>query len=196
MARLGKLGLTLCGKSSPPALLIAANKDNLVDPVRNTGALAAAMRASGVPVREVYFDGVNHVTLLGSLSTTFKALAPTLDAAFAALVDDLHQSGRLDDTLVACIAEFGRTPKFNPGGGRDHWGSVFSVALAGGGIKGGMVYGASDAIGGQPKDGRVRPEDLTATILHCLGYSPETEYRDHLGRPHPASRGEVIRGIV
>ncbi|MDQ2823394.1 MAG: alpha/beta hydrolase [Pseudomonadota bacterium] len=75
-------------KSSPPALLIAANKDNLVDPVRNTGALAAAMRATGVPVREVYFDGVNHVTLLGSLSASLKALAPTLDAVEAFVDSD------------------------------------------------------------------------------------------------------------
>jgi hypothetical protein len=73
---------------------------------------------------------------------------------------------------------------------------VFSVALAGGGIKGGQVYGASDKQGGYPSEGRVTPQDLTATILHCLGYDPHAEIRDNLGRPFAVSRGEVIRGIV
>src|SRR5207248_3544125 len=77
-------------------------------------------------------------------------LAPPADQAMAALVEDLSQRGLLDETLVVCMAEFGRTPKFNPAGGRDHWGHVYSVALAGGGIKGGIVHGASDAIGAYP----------------------------------------------
>jgi acetyl esterase/lipase len=76
------------GKQSPPALLIAANKDDTVNSVRNTGALADAMRASGVPVREVYFDGVNHVTLVGSLAAPLKGLAPTLDAVQAFVNSD------------------------------------------------------------------------------------------------------------
>jgi uncharacterized protein (DUF1501 family) len=102
----------------------------------------------------------------------------------------------LESTLVMCISEFGRSPKMNGGAGRDHWGHVFSVALAGGGIKGGCVYGASDRTGGQPKEGRVTPQELTATALHCLGYEPSVEIHDTLGRPMPASRGQVIRGIV
>src|SRR5208282_6569741 len=100
---------------------------------------------------------------------------------FAALLDDLAGRGLLEETLVVCMAEFGRTPKFNARAGRDHWGSVFSIALAGGGIRGGLVYGASDGHGAQPKEGRVRPEDLTATIFRCLGLDPETEIRDTLG---------------
>jgi hypothetical protein len=123
-------------------------------------------------------------------------LAPTADQAFAALLEDLEQRGRLAETLVVCMSEFGRTPRLNPRAGRDHWGHVFSVALAGGGIKGGQVYGSSDKQGGQPRDGRVTPQDLTATILHCLGYVPHAEVRDTFGRPFAASRGEVIRGIV
>jgi hypothetical protein len=102
----------------------------------------------------------------------------------------------LDETLVVCLAEFGRTPKFNPRGGRDHWGHVFSVALAGGGVRGGQVYGASDKIGGHPKEGRVRPEDLQATIFHYLGHPADTEVHDTLGRPLPISRGQVIRQIL
>ena len=123
-------------------------------------------------------------------------LVPPTDRAFSALLDDLHQRGLLDDTLVVCMAEFGRTPRINGRGGRDHWGYVFSLALAGGGVRGGQVYGASDRIGAYPRDGRVSPEDLSATIFHCLGYRPQTEYTDPLGRPHPISRGEVIRAIL
>ncbi len=123
-------------------------------------------------------------------------LMPPMDQAFAALLDDLTQRGMLDQTLVVCMAEFGRTPRFNGRAGRDHWGSVFSVALAGGGIHGGVVHGASDAIGGYPVDGRVQPQDLTATILHCLGIHPDREILDRLGRPIAACRGEVIRQIL
>ena len=84
----------------------------------------------------------------------------------------------------------------NSSGGRDHWGSVFSIALAGGGIQGGIVYGASDEIGAFPKSGRVTPEDLTATILHCLGFAPETEFQDLQGRPHAISHGQAIQPIL
>ncbi len=123
-------------------------------------------------------------------------LAPTADQAIAALLDDLAERGMLADTLVMCLSEFGRTPKFNGNGGRDHWGHGFSVALAGGGVKGGQVYGASDRLGAYPRDGRVTPADLTATALHCLGFEPDAEVRDGFNRPTPASRGEVIRGIL
>jgi hypothetical protein len=122
-------------------------------------------------------------------------LAPTADQAFAALLEDLSQRGLLDETLVVCMAEFGRTPKMNNRGGRDHWGNVFSIALAGGGVRGGQVIGSSDKQGGFPKDGKVTAQDLTATILHCLGYPPHAEIIDALGRPIPASRGTVLQGI-
>jgi len=124
------------------------------------------------------------------------ALAPPFDLAYTALLDDLDQRGLLDETLVLCTAEFGRSPKMNPAGGRDHWGHVFSVALAGGGIQGGIVHGASDKHAGYPKDGRVAPHDLTATLYHCLGLDPETELREALGRPVPISRGQPIREIL
>src|SRR5262249_12850311 len=123
------------------------------------------------------------------------ALVPPTDQGFSALLEDLTDRGLLDETLVVCMAEFGRTPRLNGAAGRDHWGPVFSVALAGGGIKGGQVHGASDKLGAYPKDGKVVPQDLTATVLHCLGYEPDTEIRDALGRPIPVSRGEVIRAI-
>src|SRR5262249_37829544 len=118
-----------------------------------------------------------------------------MDQAYSALLEDLAQRGMLDETLVVWMAEFGRTPKFNPRAGRDHWGPVFSVALAGGGVRGGQVLGSSDSVGGQPRDGKVEPQDLPATILHCLGYRPDAEIHDVLGRPLPVSRGEVIRQV-
>ena len=123
-------------------------------------------------------------------------LVPPTDQAFSALLEDLDQRGMLEETLVVCMAEFGRTPRFNNRGGRDHWGHVFSVALAGGGVRGGQVYGASDRIGGYPKEGRVLPEELTATIFHLLGHDPHTEIHDPQGRPLAISRGQVIRAVL
>ena len=120
-------------------------------------------------------------------------LMPPMDQAYSALLDDLDSRGLLEETLVVWMGEFGRSPKINPGGGRDHWGHVFSVALAGGGVHGGQVIGSSDKIGGRPRDGRRQPQDLTATLFHSLGLEPHTEIRDTLGRPLVISRGEVIR---
>lgn len=123
-------------------------------------------------------------------------LVPPTDLALSALLEDLQQRGMLDSTLVCVLSEFGRTPRFNGRGGRDHWGHVFSVALAGGGIRGGGVHGTSDPQGGYPREGMVAPQDITATMFHCLGLSPETEIHDQLGRPFPISRGNVIAPIV
>lgn len=134
-----------------------------------------------------------HVNEAGRLK---QVLAPVADQALAALLADLADRGLLDETLVVVLAEFGRTPRFNGRGGRDHWGPVFSVLLAGGGVRGGMVYGASDAHGAYPKDGRVLPEDLHATIYHCLGIPPEAEIRDSLDRPVAVYRGRPVRAIL
>jgi hypothetical protein len=131
------------------------------------------------------------------LATTLQTiLMPAMDQAYSALLEDLAARGLLDETLVVWMGEFGRTPKFNGAAGRDHWGSVFSVALAGGGIRGGQVYGASDRLGAQPKEGRVLPPDLLATIYHGLGIRPDAEVRDILGRPVPITRGDVIRQVM
>src|SRR5205823_7618453 len=128
--------------------------------------------------------------------THLKRLAPVVDAAYSALIADLATRGLLDSTLIVWMSEFGRTPKINGGGGRDHWGHVFCSALAGGGVRGGQVIGSSDKIGGHPKEGRVEPQDIHATVLHCLGYGAETTVRDVEGRQLPAVRGTVIRGAV
>jgi hypothetical protein len=123
-------------------------------------------------------------------------LAPPADQAMSALIEDLERRGLLDDTLVVCMAEFGRSPRLNGAAGRDHWGHVYSVALAGAGIRGGVVHGSSDPIGAYPASGRVQPQDLTATIFHCLGLDPHSEINDTLGRPIPISRGDVIQQIL
>jgi hypothetical protein len=125
-----------------------------------------------------------------------KALMPPMDQAYSALLEDLATRGMLEETLVVWMGEFGRSPKINPAGGREHWGHVFSVALAGGGVKGGVVYGKSDRQGGFPLEGRVEPQDLIATIHHCLGFAPSTELHDRFGRPLVISKGRPIEAIL
>jgi hypothetical protein len=129
-------------------------------------------------------------------SVHLKRLAPVMDAAYSALLDDLDARGLLDSTLVVWMGEFGRTPKINGAGGRDHWGHVFSAALAGGGVRGGQVIGASDKIGGYVRDGRVLPQDLQATVFHCLGLNAHTEVHDTQGRPIAITRGQVVKQAV
>jgi hypothetical protein len=108
----------------------------------------------------------NHTDIFNQLS---RGTLPTFDQAFAAFIADLSQRGLLDRTMVVVMGEFGRTPIINRDGGRDHYPRVFSMALAGGGIRGGTVVGSSDARGMEPASDPVRPEDLAATIYHCLG---------------------------
>jgi uncharacterized protein (DUF1501 family) len=123
-------------------------------------------------------------------------LLPPTDAAFAALVQDLSDRGLLDETLVVMLGEFGRTPRFNPQGGRDHWPNCFSVALAGGGVRGGMVYGASDSIGAYPTANPVTPQELLATIYHCLGIEADTHIHDLQNRPYALVEGAPVRAIL
>ena len=123
-------------------------------------------------------------------------LMPMFDQTFSALVEDLSDRGRLNDTLVIALSEFGRTPRFNRKAGRDHWGSCFSVAMAGGGVRGGFTHGESDRIAASPMSGVVSPADLIATIFHCLGMAPDEIVPDQAGRPLPLSRGQVIQEIL
>jgi hypothetical protein len=123
-------------------------------------------------------------------------LLPPFDQAFAALLEDLHARGLLDETLVVCLGEFGRTPKINKHAGRDHWAAVQSVVLAGAGVRPGSVYGSSDRLGAYPADARGRPPDLAATILHLLGVNPKGEVHDQLGRPFPVCEGTPVRGLL
>jgi hypothetical protein len=124
-----------------------------------------------------------------------KYCLPPLDRGYSALLEDLKQRGLLDDTLVVMLGEFGRTPKINGAQGRDHWGPCQSVVLAGGGVRGGQVYGASDAQAAWPARDPVRPEDLIATVYDALGIPPETAIVDEQGRPHRISDGQVVEAI-
>jgi hypothetical protein len=110
-------------------------------------------------------------------------VCPMYDQAYSALIEDLDQRGLLDDTLVANLAEFGRTPKVNPAGGRDHWPNCFTAYFAGGGVKGGRVVGASDPIGGFPAERPVTPGDIVATIFHSLGFDHQSTLPGPAGRP-------------
>lgn len=114
---------------------------------------------------------------------------PSFDRAFSALLDDLTERGMLDDTLVVVTGEFGRTPKINKNAGRDHWCHCYSSVLAGGGIRGGAVYGASDEQAAYVKESPVKPEDLGATILYSFGFSPTAEIIHPTGRPVRSSSG-------
>ena len=128
-------------------------------------------------------------------------LLPPLDRSVSALLDDLHASGQLDETLIVMASEFGRTPtislleKHYKLPGRDHWGAVQSVWFAGGGIRGGTVVGASDAHGGYPVDQPVKPENFAATIYHALGIPADAVWQDAEERPHPIYHGTPIAGL-
>lgn len=164
--------------------------------------LARRLVEAGVPLIRVNWTRLPNCPNNGHWDThqknteAMRKMMPTLDTAYTALLDDLSDRGMLDDTLVVWMAEFGRTPKLNGAGGRDHWGPVFSVALAGGGVKGGTIYGSSDKLAAYPKDGRVTPQDLHATIYHCLGIPKDAEIHDGLGRPLAVYRGEPVKQIL
>jgi hypothetical protein len=123
-------------------------------------------------------------------------LCPIFDVGFPALINDLDERGLLDETLVVAVAEFGRTPKINAKAGRDHWGSVFSFAMAGAGISGGQVYGESDKNGGFPAKDKVTPGDLTATIFHLLGINPLGTFNDAERREHRLTEGTPLTTLL
>jgi len=120
---------------------------------------------------------------------------PSLDRGFHALVEDLSESGMLDETLLAMYGEFGRTPKINKAQGRDHWGAVQSTVLCGGGVQGGQVYGSSDKDSAHPTSKKVSPEDMLATIYHSLGIDSHSTIYDPLSRPYQVVDGKPILDI-
>jgi uncharacterized protein (DUF1501 family) len=122
---------------------------------------------------------------------------PHFDQTYTALLQDLEDRGLLDETLVVVMSEMGRTPRVNGAAGRDHWTFCYSVLLAGAGIRGGTVYGASDAHAAYVKDLPVSPADVCATIYRCLGIDPEMTVPDRTGRPFPvAGGGQAIEAIL
>jgi hypothetical protein len=174
--------------------------------------LARRLAEAGVPMTTVYWqnDGQMNVSVYWDThNRNFidlrERLIPVSDLAFSALLDDLEARGLLDETLVVWGGEFGRTPRVGQsvvGGagagrdGRDHWPGVFSMVLAGAGIKGGAVYGSSDKYAARPATNPVRPADLVATIYHCLGVPPQAMIRDRLDRPIPLCDGAPIADIL
>lgn len=123
-------------------------------------------------------------------------LMPVTDQTLPTLIEDLEQRGLLDTTLVVWMGEFGRTPRINKNAGRDHWPQCYPAVLAGGGVKPGFVFGASDRIGAYPTRDPVTPDDLAATIFALLGIDPSTEVRDALNRPFPIAKGRPIHDIL
>jgi hypothetical protein len=168
------------------ALDLAREPDRLRDAYGRTplgqGALAA---------RRLIEAGARFVTLgyggwdthAANFPILRNRLLPALDRALAALIDDLGSRGLLDQTIVVCAGEFGRTPLINGGAGRDHWSRAMAVLLAGGGFPGGSVYGATDARGMAPAVDPCSPDDLATTIFQRLGVAPGHEVRSAAGRP-------------
>jgi hypothetical protein len=161
--------------------------------------LARRLAEAGVPMINVHYCH----TPVGSWDTHGKhfvqmkrSLCPTFDQAFAALVADLEDRGLLGQTLVLANAEFGRTPKINRSAGRDHWPWVYSIALAGGGLGQGVVYGSSDKVAAYPTSHPHDPRDLAATIYHLLGVPADTLVYDQTARPHALVIGQKIDGLL
>jgi hypothetical protein len=122
---------------------------------------------------------------------------PDFDRAFAGLIIDLDQRGILDSTLVMVTSEFGRTPKINAGGGRDHWPRVFSIVMAGGGVRRGYIHGASDALAAEPADAPLSVEDYVTTVYHLLGIDASASLMSPGDRPQPiVLNGTVARDLL
>jgi hypothetical protein len=165
----------------------------------------------GVPLVTVFWpsEGIKNVSVYWDThSRNFidlrERLMPPADVAFSALLDDLGQRGLLDETLVVWTGEFGRTPRVGQvnsdagagADGRDHWPGCFSAVLAGGGIRGGQVYGSSDRQAAYPASNPVAPADLVATAYHCLGLPPHQTLQDVQGRPMVVATGSPIRDLL
>jgi uncharacterized protein (DUF1501 family) len=134
----------------------------------------------------------------GNFQKLKTTLLPQFDAACSSLVEDLESSGRLDQTIVAVLGDFGRTPKINNNaGGRDHWNACYSILLFGGGFRSGFVYGLSDRTGSQPLEGHLTPGDVLATLYRLLGVDPKMNIYDGLGRPHQlVPSGKVVQELL
>lgn len=142
---------------------------------------------------DCHADGASLPTTLADYRDT---LCPMFDQAYTALLDDLHERGLLDTTLVLAMGEFGRTPQLNPRGGRDHWPGCWTVLFAGAGVRGGQVIGASDRIGAEPYDRPVTPAMLAATVYQALGQDPAARLPGPDGRPLPLADAGPVAGLL
>jgi len=160
--------------------------------------VARRLVEAGVPFVNVYDfrqQGQNWDAHFKNFNQHKSHLLPLADQSLSALIEDLEDRGLLDSTLVIAMGEFGRTPKINVEGGRDHWPDCYTALMAGGGIRGGSVYGSSDRLGAFPATDPVTPADIAATIYWRFGVNPATEVHDLTGRPHRLSDGQPIRAI-
>jgi hypothetical protein len=162
--------------------------------------LARRLAEASVPMIAIHFNEMTICDGWDTHSQNFEALKtellPMLDQSLSALLADLDERGLLDETLVVCLGEFGRTPKINANAGRDHWGECSSALLAGGGIRGGYVLGASDRHAAWPVSDPVEPSDIQATLYHCLGLDPRQLIYDELQRPFSISEGKVLKQLL
>jgi uncharacterized protein (DUF1501 family) len=163
--------------------------------------LARRLVEVGVPVVQANMGRVqNWDTHSDNFTRLRRSLLPPLDQGVAALLDDLANTGLLDETLVLLLGEFGRTPRITtlPGArsaGRDHWARCFSGLFAGAGVRGGQVIGRSDAIGAYPATPPYSPDDIGATVYHVLGIDPAVQVHDRQNRPVQLNRGEVMQAL-
>jgi hypothetical protein len=165
---------------------------------RNTAGqrflLARRLVEAGVRMVSVNYGSWDHHS---NIKGSFDRQAPDFDKAFARLISDLDERGMLKRTLVMVSSEFGRTPKINGTNGRDHWPRVFSVALAGGGIKEGYIHGASDPLGGEPDRDAVGPEDLAKTMYRMLGINAEKRIMADGVRPIDiVNGGRILNEVI
>jgi uncharacterized protein (DUF1501 family) len=162
--------------------------------------LARRLVEAGVPFVTVNCVPWDHHGTAGRLPTKEggKQLIPPFDRALAALVEDLAQRGLYEKTLVVAMGEFGRTPRMNPEGGRDHWGNVFSVLMGCGSMKMGQIIGKSNPRGEVPADRPISPQDVTSTVFHHLGIDASAvAFQDGTGRPiYLVENGQPIRELV
>jgi uncharacterized protein (DUF1501 family) len=177
------------------AFNIAAEPDAIRDEYGRNEAgqrmlMARRLVAAGVRFVSLTFGGWDmHVNITAGM----RGSMPPFDQAFAALITDLDRTGLLNDTLVMVSSEFGRTPKINGTAGRDHWPKVFSVVLAGGGIKRGSIFGASNAVASEPEKDEIDPRDLATTIFHQLGIIADKELMAPGNRPIEIVDGGKVR---
>jgi hypothetical protein len=160
--------------------------------------LARRLVEAGVRFVTVYYSpGIGGWdTHKDNFNTLKNSRLPITDQTVSALLEDLDTRGLLDETMVVWTGEFGRTPRINSDAGRDHWPQCYTVLMAGGGLKRGYIHGSSDTSGAFPKDNPCTPDDISATMFHCLGIDPATELHDQLGRPVPVSYGAPIASLL
>jgi hypothetical protein len=179
MALRDRYGNHLCGQS----LLLARRLTEAGVPIVTVVCAAGDLNGSAGDHWDTHGNNFNRLK---------RDLLPPFDRGASALLHDLDQRGRLDDTLVVMLTDFGRTPRINGGAGRDHYPNAYSIFLAGGGIRGGQVYGSSDRLGAEPRDLPTGPADVHATIMQALGIPLDAHLHDMAGRPYALTDGRPL----